>query len=235
MEEFNIDIVHVLQNRDFSVLQKLVSHCYDFRAKIAAKIEDTTAYESECIEKIAQSGNKILELEQEVESLKSDIDTTKLQQKIIDKKITNSIKQQEKLEDEVNNAKVKRDSLSVEIVDLREESEQRKEQKLLTWKSIKLACHTYKQHLGFHIELINNKEQEQIKVSFFINNTNAKDKYFVQLLNCNNQWRVEQIQPTLKAEHLSNFEGIIDFSKQSEVLDVTALLCKLRETFVKYY
>lgn len=46
MEEFNIDIVHVLQNRDFSVLQKLVSHCYDFRAKIAAKIEDTTAYES---------------------------------------------------------------------------------------------------------------------------------------------------------------------------------------------
>lgn len=74
----------------------------------------------ECIEKIAQSGNKILELEQEVESLKSDIDATKLQQKIIDKKITNAIKQQEKLEEEVNNAKVKRDSLSVEIVDLRE-------------------------------------------------------------------------------------------------------------------
>lgn len=43
-----------------------------------------------------------------------------MQQKIIDKKITNAIKQQEKLEEEVNNAKVKRDSLSVEIVDLRE-------------------------------------------------------------------------------------------------------------------
>lgn len=46
---------------------------------------------------------------------------------------------------------------------------------------------------------------------------------------------MEQIQPTLKTEHLSDFEGIIDFSKQSEVSDVTALLCKLRETFVKYY
>ena len=46
MEEFNVDIVHVLQNRDFSVLQKLIPYLYDFRAKIAAKVEDATAYES---------------------------------------------------------------------------------------------------------------------------------------------------------------------------------------------
>lgn len=46
MEELNVDIVHVLQTRDFSVLQKLIPYLYDFRAKIAAKVEDASAYES---------------------------------------------------------------------------------------------------------------------------------------------------------------------------------------------
>lgn len=46
---------------------------------------------------------------------------------------------------------------------------------------------------------------------------------------------VEQIQPILKIEHLNDFKGIIDFSKQSEISDVIAFLCKLRHIFVKHY
>lgn len=69
------------------------------------------------------------------------------------------------------------------------ESKKRKEEKLLKWKSIKCACQTYKQYLDFRIRLINSKEQEQIKVSFFINDTDIKDEYFVLLLNHNDQWK----------------------------------------------
>lgn len=74
----------------------------------------------ECIEKRTQNGNKISELQQEVESLKSEIDATDLQQKIVDKKIANIIEEQENLEEEVKKTKSRRNSLSIEIVELNE-------------------------------------------------------------------------------------------------------------------
>lgn len=46
MEELSCDIAYVLQNKDFSVLQKLVSYCYSIRAKIAAKVADAATYET---------------------------------------------------------------------------------------------------------------------------------------------------------------------------------------------
>ncbi|KAG6797030.1 hypothetical protein HZU73_07691 [Apis mellifera caucasica] len=235
MEDFNIDIAHILQNRDFSIIQKLKSYYSNIQTKIAAKVEDATTYKIEFIEKRTQNDNKISELQQEVESLKSEIDATDLQQKIVDKKIANIIEEQKNLEEEVNKTKSRRNSLSIEIVELNEESKKRKEEKLLKWKSIKCACQTYKQYLDFRIRLINNKEQEQIKVSFFINDTNIKDEYFVLLLNHNDQWKVEEIHPTLKTEHLTDFKEIIDFSKQVEISNIIAFLCKLRHIFLQYY
>lgn len=44
----------------------------------------------------------------------------KLQQKIVDKKIVNAVKQNEMFKDVVERAKLKRDSLSLEIVDLQQ-------------------------------------------------------------------------------------------------------------------
>lgn len=44
MEEFNIDIAHVLQNRDFSIIEKLKSYYSNIQTKIAAKVEDATTY-----------------------------------------------------------------------------------------------------------------------------------------------------------------------------------------------
>lgn len=45
MEEFNCNIEHVLQNRDFSILQKLDSYYSNFRNKIATNVKDVTAHE----------------------------------------------------------------------------------------------------------------------------------------------------------------------------------------------
>ncbi|KOC69543.1 hypothetical protein WH47_05486 [Habropoda laboriosa] len=235
MEEFDCDIAHILENRDFNVFGKLSSLCSNFRKKIAAKVENAIEYEIQCMQKRTQSANKISELQQEVENLKSEIDATKLQQKIVDKKIINAVKQQEKLKEEVHDAELKRDSLTLEMVDLQQESEKRKEHKILTWNAIKRVCQIYKQYLDFHIRLINNKEHEQIKISLFIKDTATRDKYFVVLVHSNNQWKVEEIQPMLKAEHLSNFKGIVDFSKESEISNINAFLCKLRHVFLKYY
>lgn len=235
MEEFNCNIEHVLQNRDFSILQKLVSHCSNFRNKIASNVEDVTVYEIECTEKKTQDINKISELQQEIESLKSEIDATKLQQKITDKKIANAIIQEEELKTEVDDAKLKRDNLSLELVDLQQESEKRKEEKIIAWNNIKRACHPYKQYLNLHIHLATEKTHERTKVSFFINDPTAKDKYYVYLIHSNNKWKVEQIQPILKMEHLIDFKGIIDFANESEISDVTLFLCNLRHIFVKYY
>lgn len=44
MEDFNIDIAHILQNRDFSIIQKLKSYYSNIQTKIAAKVEDATTY-----------------------------------------------------------------------------------------------------------------------------------------------------------------------------------------------
>lgn len=61
---------------------------------------------------------KISELQQEIGTIKSDIDNIILQQKVTDKKISNAIKSQEDLKDQLENGKVQRETLSLEMVDL---------------------------------------------------------------------------------------------------------------------
>lgn len=114
------DISYVLQSGDFTVLQSLMSQCYNFRAKIAAKIEEANAYEVECAERKSIQARKISDLQEEIERLKAEIDVAKLEQKIIDKKIMNAVKQEEDLKLEVENAIAERDNLSLQIVDLQQ-------------------------------------------------------------------------------------------------------------------
>nr|XP_012146646.1 PREDICTED: uncharacterized protein LOC100878196 isoform X2 [Megachile rotundata] len=144
---------------------------------------------SECSEKRTQDINKISELQQEIESLKSEIDATKLQQKIVDKKIANAIIQEEELKTEVDDAKSKRDNLSLELVDLQQESEKRKEEKILAWNNLKRACKPYKEYLNLRIRLNDNKTPERIEISFFINDAALEDKYYVYLIHSDNQWK----------------------------------------------
>lgn len=59
-------------------------------------------------------------MQHELESLESDIDAKKLQRKILDKKILNAIQRQEILQVEVEEEKLKRDSLSIEMIDLQQ-------------------------------------------------------------------------------------------------------------------
>lgn len=234
MEELKCDVSCALQNGDFTILQTVMSQCYNLRAEIAAKIEEANAYEIECAEKKFLRARKISELQEEIEKLKAEIDAAKLEQKITDKKILNTVKQEEKLKQEVDSAISERDSLSLEIVDLQQESERRKEYKRARWSAFKRACYIYTKNLDLSIHLNKNtSEGEYVKITFFP--SISQDSYKTYLVRQNNKWRVEEIQPVLKKEYLSEFKGIVNFSKQTEIFDITAFLCCLRQIFTKYY
>ncbi|XP_076643768.1 uncharacterized protein LOC143353998 [Halictus rubicundus] len=235
MDDLKCEISHILQNRDFTVLESWASHCYNYRAKIGAKVNDEILYGTEITENRAARVSQISELQQKIARLKSETDATRLQQKIVDKKISNTSKQCTILKEEVDNAKSKRDNLSLEMIDLNQECEKRKENKILLWSAIKRACHVYKEHLHIRISLLDSQEHERVQISFFIHNADLNDKYFVRLINSNDQWKVEEIRPTLKKEHFSDFKGIINSSEESEIVDITAFLCKLRHIFIKNY
>jgi len=160
-------------------------------------------------------------LQQEISTAKSDIDSVILQQKITDKKISNMIKSQEDVKDELEKVKARREALLLEMVDIQQgkytflprfesassvlhyfslnriysyfilmfaEVEERKKKKISQWDAIKRACLKYKVHLDIHINLQEDKNCQFIKISFFTNNEDAKNKYFVQLSYSDNHW-----------------------------------------------
>lgn len=43
IEKYECDIAHVLQNGDFTILEKLSSFCCEFEKRIILKIENATA------------------------------------------------------------------------------------------------------------------------------------------------------------------------------------------------
>lgn len=73
---------------------------------------------SDCSKKKSVNTGKMSELQQAIATIKSDVDAVVLQQKVTDKKISNAIKSQEDLKDQMENAKVQREALSLEMVDL---------------------------------------------------------------------------------------------------------------------
>ncbi|KAI4504595.1 hypothetical protein M0802_000145 [Mischocyttarus mexicanus] len=235
IEEYECDIAQVLQNSDFTILEKLSSFCRAFQKDIIFKIENATASE-DGYEKIKKSNMvKISELQNQMETLKSEKDDVMLQQKIMDKKITNATKQIEISEKDVAEIKTYRDNLSLELVDLKQEIKERKNKKLNEWDAIKRANSIYKSNLNFGINVEHKEDYDEVKVSFFINYEYAKDKYYVNLINEDKLWKVKEIHPTIKKEHLIDLKGTVDFNRQSQVSNVTAFLCLLRIVFLKYY
>lgn len=235
IEELECDLSDALQNDDRSVLKKWIYLCREFRTWVAARIEEELLYEQECIRKRSANDRKISELQREIDKVKSDTEATLLEQKITDKKISNVIKSQERLKDELEKIKIQRDTLSLEMVDLELEMETRKRNKILQWDAIKRACHIYKANLKIHMSLQEEKDCEEVKVSFFTHSAATKNQYFVRLLCCDGHWKVEQIEPMLKREHYNNLPIVTDPSGNPKVSDITLLLCQVRSIFLKYY
>ncbi|XP_071645655.1 uncharacterized protein [Temnothorax longispinosus] len=229
------NLLDVFQNDDHTIVNKWISSCREFRLSVDARIEQALLREKDCSKKKSVNTGKISELQQEIGTTKSDIDAVILEQKVTDRKISNAIKLQENLKDELEKTKVQRETLSLEMVDLQLELEERKRKKILQWDAIKRACNIYKVNLDIHLSLQEEQDCERVKFSFFTHNEATKDKYFVQLSRSNNHWTVEQIEPRLKKEHLKELSTIKDFSDCSKVSDITLFLYQVRSVFLKYY
>ncbi|XP_043505823.1 uncharacterized protein LOC122526467 isoform X2 [Polistes fuscatus] len=235
IEEYECDMAHVLQNRDFTILDKLSSCSCEFRKNIVSKIANAMADENEYAQTKRSDVVKVSQLKNQVETLKSEMDDVMLKQKIVDKKITNTIKQEEISEKDVAEIKAHRDNLSLELVDLKQEIQERKEKKCNEWNAIKRAINIYKSNLNFGIDIELNEDFDEVKISFFRNYESAKDKYYVNLINEDRLWKIKEIHPTIKEEHLIDLKGTVDFNRQSRISNITAFLCLLRIVFLKYY
>lgn len=75
---------------------------------------------TDCSKKKSVNTGKISELQQDIATIKCDIDAVILQQKVTDKKISNVIKLKEETKEDLEKAKVKREALSLEMVDLQQ-------------------------------------------------------------------------------------------------------------------
>lgn len=73
---------------------------------------------ADCNNKKSINTEKITELQQKIDRIKSNIDAIGLQQKVVDKKIANTVKLQENLQNELDETKNRREVLLMEIVDL---------------------------------------------------------------------------------------------------------------------
>ncbi|XP_014602169.1 PREDICTED: uncharacterized protein LOC106785882 [Polistes canadensis] len=233
-EEYD-DMAHVLENHDFTILDNLSSFFCEFRKNVVLKNANVTADENEYAQTKRSNVVKISELQNQMETLKSEMDDVMLKQKIVDKKITNIIKQEEISEKDVAEIKAHKDDLSLELVDLKQEIQERKEKKCNEWNAIKRAINIYKSNLNFGIDIELKENYDEVKISFFRNHECAKDKYYVNLINEDKLWKVKEIHPTIKEEHLIDLKGTVDFNKESRVSNITAFLCLLRIVFLKYY
>ncbi|XP_012534642.1 uncharacterized protein LOC105835697 [Monomorium pharaonis] len=233
MEVLKCNLFDTFQKDDHSVLDKWISSCREFRSYVDTKVEQGFFYEKDCSKKKSVNIEKISELQQEINKTKSDIDTVILQQKLTDRKISNTIKLQKDLKDDLEKARLQRETLILEIEDLKLQQEERKTKKILQWDAIKRASNIYKVNLDVHLTLEQENDQSYIKISFFTHNDETKDKYFVQLSCSDNNWKVEQIKPKLRKEHLEKISSINDSS--SKVSDITLFLCQVRSIFLQHY
>ncbi|KYQ60263.1 hypothetical protein ALC60_00671 [Trachymyrmex zeteki] len=234
IEGLKCNVLDIFQN-DYNIKDKWISSCREFRLRVDARIEQGHLYEKDCSKKKSVYTDKMSELQQEISTTKSNIDSVILQQKIMDKKISNVIKLQEDLKDELEKAKARKEVLLLEMVDLQYEVEERKKKKILQWDAIKRACNIYKVHLDVYISLQEDEDCQFIKISFFTNNEETKNKYFVQLSYSDNHCTVERIEPRINKEHFNELSSIKDSSEHSKVSDITLFLCQVRSLFLKHY
>ncbi|KAL0118516.1 hypothetical protein PUN28_009289 [Cardiocondyla obscurior] len=235
IEEFKCNLFDVFQKDDYTILNKLISSCQEFRLSVDAKIKQRHLYEKECNEKKSLNVNKMSELQKKIGTIKFDIDKVILEQKLIDKKKSTAIRTQDSLKEELKKGKDQREALSLQMVDLQIEKEERRGKQLLQWDAIKRALRVYKVNLDIHIDLEQTNDCQYIKFSFFKTSQMTKDKYFIQLSCNNNHWKIHQIEPKLKKEHLKEASAYQDSPEHTTVTDITLFLYQIRRIFLKYY
>ncbi|XP_058794504.1 uncharacterized protein LOC131666122 [Phymastichus coffea] len=230
------DFESLLLNReDMHVyLKKLKDACNNFHTRFERSVLDSISKTSECAKQVEKSFETISHLLNERKELKNSLDKIKLEQKVVEKKTINMMKEIERTKAEIESIKEMREKLSLDIVDLQQESEKSREHMKRQWDAVKKACRVFKNILDIHIDLEIIDHVENVTVTFFWAENPTDKKFYVILTHQNDCWKVKKIEPELSVENKYQLNNV-QFSKQSEVANVTSLLCELRELFLKNY
>ncbi|XP_015591934.1 uncharacterized protein LOC107266195 isoform X3 [Cephus cinctus] len=216
------------ENEDFAICQSLRTIYAETRAQLGTVVHECLANKIEYARKSKCIANELPQIHAEVKCLMTNLDDILLQEKVINKKICNIVKQQEDVQIEIERERKQKEKLSLEMVDSQQELEEKKTKMREKWDAIKKACAVFKETLQLHIRLDTIEEEEFIRISFFVNLNIAMDEYthYVDLVHSNNFWKVKKIEPNLELEHEEELIKVVDFKKQLNTVHVTMLLYK---------
>ncbi|XP_011504627.1 PREDICTED: uncharacterized protein LOC105367565 [Ceratosolen solmsi marchali] len=233
----NVNFEEMLLNDDEmkGYLNKLKESCDNFQAKIDRGILESISKSSECAKRVEKCSESIMQLANQRKELKSGLESCNLKKKVVEKKTICTIKEIERTKADIESIKGKKEKLSLDIIDLQQEYNKTIEYMKKQWDAVKKACFMYKNILDIHIDVSTIGDSEQITVTFFWTENPTDKKFFVVFTHRDDCWRVKKIEPELSAENKYQLNHIVQFSKQSEVANVTLLLCELRTLFIKDY
>ncbi|XP_033225228.1 uncharacterized protein LOC117178097 [Belonocnema kinseyi] len=232
--EYDIhDVLQNSENDDSVILHKLSLACSEFRSSISVAINNFFTREKEFVEKSKSNSETISQINNQIKNTEKELDAVLLNQKVTDREISHIIKQQENHQESVKHIREQRETISLEIVDLEHELEKRKKEKKLDWDAIKRACFIYKDKLDIRIKVDTVNDVEKVTVTFFVKEYH--DQFYVVLAREANSWKVEKIEPDLKAKHRNDLNTVIEFSNDFRVKNITSFLCRVRHIYLKHY
>ncbi|KAL7305819.1 hypothetical protein TKK_0002064 [Trichogramma kaykai] len=236
-ELLSVDLESILLNSDQmnAYIKKLKDNCAKFQKKLEQGVHDTISKSSEHAKQYEYSSNALSRLTHQMDELKTQYERIKTEQKINEKKTSNIIKEVEKAKASIESLNEKHTNVISRIVDLEEEDQKSKDKLKKQWGALKKSYKWYKDILDVHIDSKMIDSVEHVTVTFFWSENPTNHNYFVELINRDNCWKVNKIQPELTVEQKHQLEHVIKFSKQSEVCNVTLLLYELRKFFIKIY
>ncbi|XP_043278730.1 uncharacterized protein [Venturia canescens] len=222
-------------NEKLELLQRLTAFVEDIELKTSISLDAYLDQQKDIELKQETVNTNIAKLQKVKKDHQAELEQIILQRKVTEKKITLANNQRSKLEEDIHDAKLKKESISLEMVELTQELEEARKNRKDRWNAIKNACSFYKENLDIHLGLEELNNPDKVKLTFFRGENLERDKYYVILKKFQDNWKVEHIEPTLKKTHLEAITASMDLTKPLDIGDITKFLYRLRNTFSEYY
>ncbi|KAF7997936.1 hypothetical protein HCN44_009334 [Aphidius gifuensis] len=233
--DFEEDIEKILLSRETeeAFFKRLCSHTSNFRSELLEYTNKRLDIHNE--QKMNHEINKNVkeQLDDDLRNLESSLEKYLLQQKVLNKQISAGKESEENLKKDIEELKIKKEEYALNMVDLERELEENKKSMKKEHNAINMANGIYKEHLNIYIDFEEIDDHDNLKITFFYDKNQDKDSYYIECSNYDSTWKIFNIKPSLKEEHLREIQ--LDFNADYDIHDMTAFLCKIRYIFLKNY
>ncbi|XP_012269427.2 uncharacterized protein LOC105693818 [Athalia rosae] len=236
-ELLDCDIESILlnkQNNNFPHNQKIAAACAAFFNIVSNCVTNENALKHDYEEKIQSNTTIISDTYSRITDLQNELSDIALQHQVLDKQRSDIFKRHQIVQEEIDEQRSKKESLTFEVAELEKELEESKVMKRLKWDGLKRATKAYKSYLQFSIQITDSTEiSDKVRVIFFKPVKTDTPQYFVDLIHTSGLWKVELIHPSLKSKDEEQLQCVVNFKNQRAITDITAFLCILRKIFKK--